>query len=550
MALTSRMVFGWTNLVLVSGIALAIWVLGTLLFTRNSVRRLFDLSPQARFTVEPATADLLASLATSERSESGERLELHTIFRPLVRPGRGQVTQETKLAYDTGVRLQQLTKDLLRQYDYLGGEAVVVQHHDPRYDIEAIREVVKAVKALGDQVYGSVVVKLGKRSKVLSLRDDLAVFETSLDQNPDGSPSRRVQFRRMRDFKGEEAVSTAIKRLLVEGTPKLYVDVGSATGANLIDPFAGSHSDCLNALRDDGFEIVGFDLRKDRAVPGDADVVALFEAKRVTGAEADALLAFCRQGGRVLVTAPWFEVPASWNQPLDALGERFGFALGTDLVAHLIRDPNRPEDASQWTGGRQARVIVPKLNGIHPITAPLTRANRTPSLADCREVRRRDSSPEGIRFDPTLVLTGPMAWVEQRTVPSGAGDPLPDYYPPPGGGRSIFGSRGVGGIADVDASASAGDGASGDGRSGALVVMAGRAFDNRAFQINGDFALNVFNWLAERDALLSIRGRTYVSRRIDLTPQQADRVYWLLVVGVPGLLFVLGLLVVWRRSRH
>ena len=68
--------------------------------------------------------------------------------------------------------------------------------------------------------------------------------------------------------------------------------------------------------------------------------------------------------------------------------------------------------------------------------------------------------------------------------------------------------------------------------------------------MNGDLGLNIFNWLAERRALVSVRGDRYVSRRLEVVPQQLSRVRWLLVGGVPGGLFLLGLIVFWVRKRE
>ena len=65
--------------------------------------------------------------------------------------------------------------------------------------------------------------------------------------------------------------------------------------------------------------------------------------------------------------------------------------------------------------------------------------------------------------------------------------------------------------------------------------------------INQQLAANIFNWLSERRVLLDIRGSAYVARHLQLQPQQLDRIWWFLVVGVPGAFLLLGLFVHWRR---
>ena len=65
--------------------------------------------------------------------------------------------------------------------------------------------------------------------------------------------------------------------------------------------------------------------------------------------------------------------------------------------------------------------------------------------------------------------------------------------------------------------------------------------------IFGAFALNICNWMTERRVLLDIQGSRYEANHLQLTPQQFDRVWYLLVCGVPGAFLLLGLLVYLRR---
>ena len=157
-------------------------------------------------------------------------------------------------------------------------------------------------------------------------------------------------------------------------------------------------------------------------------------------------------------------------------------------------------------------------------------ARRYPQLKAGREIRRLAGGPQGVRLDASFLRTGPGAWLEPRPV---------DYVGPPG--REGYRPRCIGAIVDVDPEEGE--------RTGRFVLISAAGFHNLGFKWNGDFALNLFNWLAEREALISIRGSKYVPRDLKLSPQQMDRVFWLLVGGVPGTLLLLGLLAFWRRSQ-
>lgn len=522
MAVSARKFGGWFNLVLSAGLALLIWGLATVLSTQPAMKKLWDVSPQARFSVEPATAELLDDIRTQ-----GLEVEIHTVFYPLSRlPAE---TQEQRQLLGIQQRLQSLTHDLLRQYDYLGGDAVKVTHHDLLQDPGRIREVLEAIQ---DKQYNSVIIKLGNRSRVLTLDGDLAEFDHPSLNRPQGLPGAGQRLPTLRDYKGEEAISTALKRLLVEGVPKVYFleGYGSLSG----EAIASSFSELWSAMAEDGFELGMVNLAGKQAVPADASAVVLLDPIReLLPGDADALIRYLRRGGRVLVNVRYRDQPADWNVTLRGLGERLGFALSRELVCHVITDPSNPRQ--DLTGSPQCQNLVAAgLNRAHPVTAPLARQGRYPQFKAGREIRVVGGEEQGVRVDTSLLMTGPKAWLERRGVTG-----LVDYVGP--GDRAEYAPRSIGAVVDVDPESGP--------RPGHLVVVAGAGLDNLSFGFNGDFVLNLFNWMSEREALISIRGQRYVSRRVELTPQQLGRIGWLLIAGVPGLMLLLGVVVFWRRSR-
>jgi hypothetical protein len=185
---------------------------------------------------------------------------------------------------------------------------------------------------------------------------------------------------------------------------------------------------------------------------------------------------------------------------------------------------------------------VRDLHPLHPITRPLHEHGRIPWFKVGREIRQIEGVESGVRWDMRLLRTRPTCWLEERVLRPGMAEASVDYQAPQP--QEAYSSRCIGAVADIDA-------AEQGGRAGHLVLITASGFDNLSMRLtgNGDLALNLFNWLAEREALVSIRGNKYVARQLELAPQQLERIFWVQVAGVPGVLLVLGLLVLWRRTR-
>ena len=87
---------------------------------------------------------------------------------------------------------------------------------------------------------------------------------------------------------------------------------------------------------------------------------------------------------------------------------------------------------------------------------------------------------------------------------------------------------------------------------GRLVVFGDADFaSNRYFdaQGNGDLALNAVSWLAEDEALISIRPREPGFNPIALTEAQSEWIFWITVILYPAAIAVAGFFVVSRSGR-
>ncbi len=525
-----RKIAGWSTLLASVALAGGIWVMLIVLATRPGLKALIDLSPQARFTVQDDTKALLASLR-----EKGVKLELHTVLEPLLL--HENATERDQHIHQIRSSLQTLTIDLLRQYAYLGGDAVIVRHHDLRRDLEQVRQLMRAVQG-GRSNF--VLVKVGERSRILSVDFDLAQIDVPGSGPGPQLPGQREAKPMLKSFKGEEAISSAIKGLLEEGTPTLYVIDGYRT-ASIQDATAFSYSHLMTSLEQEGFKILRLNLAETRAIPADATALALLEPRsEIPETDVELILAYLRRGGRLFLNVAYVAQPEDWNPSLASLSKRLGFALGQDLVCNLIPDPNNPKAPPRHGEHLVQNLTIVDLNPVHGITSALARAGRYPLIKAAREFVRLDKgAPEDVAVDPSLLRTNRYAWIEERTVATGAGERSVDYYAP--GEAAAFAPRCVGAVIDVVAREGS--------RPGHVVVVTGNAFVNAMMSENGDLALNIFQWMAERTALVTVRGERYKPNSLRIAPQQVSRARWLLILGVPGGIFLLGLVVLWRRSR-
>ena len=66
-------------------------------------------------------------------------------------------------------------------------------------------------------------------------------------------------------------------------------------------------------------------------------------------------------------------------------------------------------------------------------------------------------------------------------------------------------------------------------------------------QGNRDLLLNIVNWAAQQENLIAIRPRDPEDRRITLTADQQQRIFWLSILMIPGLVIGSGVYAWWER---
>jgi len=532
--MNARRWLAWGNLALAALLMLVVWVLLVWVSARPALKTLIDLTPQRINSVDPATIDLLAELR-AERAT----VEFHLFFPPMQGGGQDDASRQW-LAI--GTRLRDLTRILLRRYQWLGGEGVTIVEHDLYTDVTRTREAAQRFdyKTAELDTLVVAVTREGRepRHTKLSLLEDLALIDLPSMQPGVGPPRAAVPV--LKDYKGEEQISSAMKGLLVQGSPIAYFLDGYSPGVNLDGASGADYGGFRNGLHRAGFDVRNFNLQQTGRVPPDAALVLVMEPRReFSDGDAQALFDYVQRGGRLFLNYSLAGLP-DWNPTGGKLGELLGYELSVSPVFHLIRD------RGGRTGGRGIDGPgVDKLqlgaSSSHPVTRRFVTAGRALEVAAARALQPRDGAAKGVRPPENLLVTGPDAWLA-RTDPR---DGMPDLRQPQVDLRPFV----VGMSISVDVEDTKADPGSGAPRTGEVVVISGVFCNNTGLGMFGDLALNVCNWMAERRVLLDIQGSRYEAKHLQLVPQQLDRVHNLLVWGVPGTFFVLGFVVFFVRRR-
>jgi hypothetical protein len=225
---------------------------------------------------------------------------------------------------------------------------------------------------------------------------------------------------------------------------------------------------------------------------------------------------------------------ARFNVQLEGLLKPLGVALSKpdQIVLQLWREASRAP-----------LLQITRMNRNHRITQALFDAQRPVVMREAREILKVEPTPEGVSVDLSLLKTDDETWMATRSI-----DGL-DLRPPRRGDQR-WGSRPVGALIRVKPR-------EGLEHGGKVVLLGGTVVSNRMTGEGSglDFALNCFEWLAERPVAMPIRTAALRSTAIDLGTDEdvksarLSRTMQLQVLYTPLAFFILGLIVAWRRRR-
>jgi ABC-type uncharacterized transport system involved in gliding motility auxiliary subunit len=393
----------------------------------------------------------------------------------------------------------QSMRDQLSEYQY-ASKQVTVDY------IDAVKDPIQA-KNNQVQSYGTVVLQY------------------------DGRTERTTQA-------DEQSIANALKKVIEGQAKKIYFVQGHGEHDPADSDRRTGYSGIAEALKSDNFEVAPLPLAQQGKVPDDATVVVVAGPKTDFFApEVDALRAYLKKGGKVLLM---LDPPEKADAPpftnLLALAKEWGIAVGNDIVV----------DASGVgrliNAGPEVPIAMP-LEPAHPITKDFRLMTAFPLT---RSVAPIEGGTNGHVAEKVL-QTSPQSWAESDLKGLFATS-RPELNADKGDKAGPVSIAAAVSTPAPDAPAAATPDAP---KPEARVVVVGDSdfASNAALGIQGnrDLTLNMANWLAQQENLIAVRPHDPQDRRIQLTEDQTQRIFWIALLIIPGLLLANGVRVWWKR---
>jgi len=401
-------------------------------------------------------------------------------------------------------------QSLLREYAYASAR-LHVEYVDPHRDMVRSKELALQYDLREPNV---IVLDAGVRRRIVPVAD-LADY--------DYTPTLAGHARVLRQFCGEQALSTALQNLLQTRKSVVYFLTGHGERqTDNFDPYTG-YSIITRTMEKNNLEVKPLSFSGVSAVPADGDVLVIAgPTKRLTYPEVEMINAYLNNHGRLLLL-----VDPGQDSGLEKMLELWGVRLGSDRVI------------SSATALRQLLVTT---YGEHPITARLK--NVTTIFTMPRSVQpllgtnnAADKPADKPRVS-VLASSGDQGWAElsvnqnQPKFDPGVDQkgPVPvavaiEKGPVPGMEVELQPTR--------------------------LVIVGDSVLVSNGALLGGynvDFFMNALNWLLEREETVTIAPREPATIQVALDRGQLRRLSMLVVVCIPGLAGLLGL-VVWAYRR-
>jgi hypothetical protein len=444
----------------------------------------WDLSPQQNFTLSTTTLNNLDKLSKD-------------VFIANVIPRDGPLFGEVQT--------------LLEEYRLNGRGRVKVRSIDPVRDIERA-ETLKTETGLPLDQSG-VVVRCGKRTRFIT-EEELVVREQ-------GTETQRA----IKEFRGEDAITSAMINVVDGDARKLYILVGKGarTEAALVESMVA-----IGELgRAQNFQLFPLNLAEISTVPADADGVLLVGLRYdFSEREID------------IIKAYWARQRTGLFVMLDPSGETPRLSAFLGLHGVVPRGDRVLYAESTGSGTRKEFSVQAVFDNESSITRPIAASGTTlPGQSESLELRFDDEylKNQNITVHPLIGATE-RYWGEKNYLED---LPIADDEDTR---KDIFLAASVerGTITDerlrVD--------------SCRMVVVGNAALLDKqsALAVNRDFVAASLNWILNREKLIGITPKAKHNYRIQLTRRQSEIIFWGTTVVMPAIVLCFGLMV-WATRR-
>ena len=439
----------------------------------------------------------------------------------------------------------------------------VSARHNRRWDLTAAHQF-----SLSDQTKKVLRdLKAPVRIRVFARSDDFQRFRDRLDEytyqskqvsteyiDPEKKPGLAQQYgvtalgTVVFDYKGrnekvtsdgEQELTNALIKVLQGRQPKVYFTQGHGE-KDTVSADRGGYNAITAALTTDNFVVDKIVLAQQPAVPDDAEVLIIAGPKTdFLGPEIDMVKAYLARGGKVfLMLDPVLKADQSQPTGLQGLLKEWGIDADNDIVLDV--------SGMGRLLGTDESVPVAASYPPHPITENFNLMTAYPLARSMTPIEGGTNGHTAQK----LVETSKNSWGETNLKSLAGGQPAKMDDDDKKGPVSL--AAAVSGAATVTPAPknAAREGDNPKTAETRLVAFGDSDFaSNGALGVQGnrDLFLNSVNWLAQQENLIAIRPRDPEDRRITLTADQQQRIFYLTVLIIPGLILLAGVRTWWRR---
>ncbi|WP_422930299.1 GldG family protein [Singulisphaera sp. PoT] len=413
------------------------------------------------------------------------------------------------------VPLAERVRQLLELYKAAQPEKVEIQSLDPFRNPERFEELAKRAPDVAVIQGGGVLIEYGEgesASRVVVRNNDL--FELPAQGGREGSA---VRFET--EFRGEDAITSALIGLREEKKPKIVFTVGHGESSiNEVDPRKSGLGVWKSRLTSDGSEVLEINLIKDE-IPADASAMVVAAPKSPFKSDEIAKLkTYSEKGGPLL-----FLFGGQLKTGLEDFLKSFNLEFGNGAMF----------DRRLSLRGRPDIVVVPIEDKLkHPVVNSL--ASRAAFFLSASPIRilgegALKGSPVNPRYTvATLLRTSRDSWAESDLT-----DPRVEFNQ----GKDEAGPQVVG-VAVTDRP----EPGKNDEPIPKLVLLSSNTFgDNLMLNwepTNANLLMNALSWLRGRPDLQGIAPKTHVSMTLAADPLLQSRL--VMVPTVMGALLIIG----------
>ena len=338
---------------------------------------------------------------------------------------------------------------------------------------------------------------------------------------------------------GEQELTNGLIKVIQGRQPKVYFTQGHGE-KDTVSADRGGYNGIVASLTSGNFIVEKTVLAQASKVPDDADILVIAGPKTdFLAPEVEAVKAYLARGGKLLVMLDPV-LKADQTQPVELQGllKDWGIEADNDIVLDV--------SGMGQLFGTDESVPVAASYPPHPISENFNLMTAYPLSRSMTPVEGGVNGHTAQR----LVETSRNSWGETNLKTLSGGQPAKmdddDKKGPVSLAAAVSAAAGVTPPApDVKK-----DGDNPKPAETRIVAFGDSDFaSNAAIRVPGNLPLfmNTINWLAQQENLIAIGPRDPQDRRITLTADQQQRIFYLTVFIVPGLVLLAGVQTWWRR---